>query len=142
MPPQSWSLHSEAPLQATAATPRARPRVSRTGDRVQRSNPLRGIVKEFLFEGDVSCVAMAMQGMNYELREPQLRGEAHKSIKADQSGWQDDRRTQTHASRSGENWKKIPVRANKSSLFVGGGVETWSFQNLEQEVQYIKHISQ
>lgn len=136
------TLPTEAPLQATAATPDRAPVGQAAGDRVQRSNPLPGIVKEFLFEGEVSYVAMATQGMNYELREPQLRGEAHKSIKtSDQSGWQDDR----------QDLDK--TEANLSSLFVKGGwrlsltspailKETWSFQNLEREVQYIKHISQ
>lgn len=35
------------------------------GDRVQRSNPLRGIVKEFLFEG--GCVICCHGNAGYEL---------------------------------------------------------------------------
>lgn len=43
------------------------------GDRVQRPNPLRRIEKEFLFEGDMSYVAMGTCGMNSALCELQLR---------------------------------------------------------------------
>lgn len=111
-------------------------------------------MKDFLFEGDVPYVAMATRGMNYELREPRLRGEAPKSIKAsDQSG------RQTHASARFKIWtklKKIPVRADISSLFgrdggAGGGVETvphitcctqGNTELLERDVQDITHISQ
>lgn len=59
-------------------------------DRVQRLNPLLGIVREFLFEGNVSYVAMGTQGMNSALCDLQLRGEAHVPIKASyQSGYQE-----------------------------------------------------
>lgn len=44
-------------------------------DRVQRSNPLRRIEREFLFEGNMSYVAMGTWGMNSALRELQLRPE-------------------------------------------------------------------
>jgi len=40
---------------------------------VQRSNPLCRIEREFLFEGDMSYVAMGTQGTNSALRELQLR---------------------------------------------------------------------
>lgn len=43
------------------------------GDKVQRSNPLRGIEREFLFESDVSHVAMGTWGMNSALCELQQR---------------------------------------------------------------------
>ena len=46
------------------------------GDRVQRPNPLRRIEREFLFEGDMSYVAMGTWGMNSGLCELQLRQEA------------------------------------------------------------------
>lgn len=45
------------------------------GGRVQRSNPLRIIEREFLFEGDMSYVAMGTLGMNSGLCELQLRPE-------------------------------------------------------------------
>lgn len=56
------TLPTEAPLQAAAGVAsRSATRQSvgeGAGDRVQRSNPLQGIVREFLFEGNVSYVAM------------------------------------------------------------------------------------
>lgn len=56
------------------------------GDRVQRLNPLWRIVREFLFEGDMSYVAMGTLGMISALCELQLRPEeratlSQKSIK-------------------------------------------------------------
>lgn len=44
-------------------------------DIVHRSNPLRRIEREFLFEGDMSYVAMGTCGMNSALCELQLRPE-------------------------------------------------------------------
>lgn len=44
-------------------------------DRVQRSNPLRRIEREFLFEGNMSYVAMGTRGMNSDLCELQMREE-------------------------------------------------------------------
>lgn len=44
-------------------------------DRVQRSNPLRRIEREFLFEGDMSYVAMGTWSVNSALCELKLRPE-------------------------------------------------------------------
>lgn len=49
--------------------------VGAVGGRVQRSNPLRWIEREFLFEADMSYVAMGMLAMNSALCELQLRPE-------------------------------------------------------------------
>lgn len=51
------------------------------GDRVQRSNPLWRIEREFLFEGDMSYVAMGTGGQNPALCELQLRPEEKVRLK-------------------------------------------------------------
>lgn len=53
---------------------------------MQRSNPLRAIEREFLFEGDMPYVAMGTWGMNSALFELKLREEeAERDTRGDQT---------------------------------------------------------